>query len=165
MKEEIFGPLLPMVNVNDVEEAVSFVNAREKPLALYCFSKQQDFIKLLRDRTSSGSFVANDVLMQAALPSLPFGGVGESGLGGNYHGKFGFEVFSHRKPVYNAPLAMEGFNTVRYPPYNSKKLSLVQWVGEQEVTLSQYLFKPIMWLYMLAVFVVRLALLPRSRPN
>ncbi|KAJ8275515.1 hypothetical protein COCON_G00072670 [Conger conger] len=86
MQEEIFGPVLPIVTVSGVDEAISFINAREKPLALYVFSSRKRVIKRMIAETSSGGVTANDVLMHYTVPSLPFGGVGGSGMGG-YHGR------------------------------------------------------------------------------
>jgi len=86
MKDEIFGPLLPVLEVNSTDEAISFINNREKPLALYLFTGSQEIAEDFAARTSSGSFVVNEVMLQMAVDSLPFGGVGASGTGA-YHGE------------------------------------------------------------------------------
>uniref|UniRef100_A0A8D2NAQ8 Aldehyde dehydrogenase family 3 member A2 n=1 Tax=Zonotrichia albicollis TaxID=44394 RepID=A0A8D2NAQ8_ZONAL len=78
MEEEIFGPVLPIVTVMSVEEAIEFINLREKPLALYVFSNNKQLIRRVIAETSSGGMTANDVIMHSVLPELPFGGVGES---------------------------------------------------------------------------------------
>jgi acyl-CoA reductase-like NAD-dependent aldehyde dehydrogenase len=86
MQEEIFGPLLPVVNVKSPEDAVTFINEREKPLALYVFTADSRVQKLFTERTSSGGLCINDCIMHVVVETLPFGGVGHSGMGA-YHGK------------------------------------------------------------------------------
>lgn len=100
MSEEIFGPILPVIVVKDVNEAIDFINSREKPLTLYVFSTAKGIIDRFLNETSSGSVCANDALVQFTVDSLPFGGVGNSGMGA-YHGKTSFETFSHQKSGYN----------------------------------------------------------------
>ncbi|KAM7139694.1 aldehyde dehydrogenase family 3 member A2 isoform 1-T2 [Macrochelys suwanniensis] len=121
MKEEIFGPLLPIVTIKSADEAIQFINQREKPLALYLFSYDKKLIKRMISETSSGGVTANDVIMHYTLPDLPFGGVGNSGMG-NYHGKHSFETFSHRRSCLIKSLAMESVNKIRYPPNTQRKL-------------------------------------------
>ncbi|XP_075445714.1 aldehyde dehydrogenase family 3 member A2 isoform X2 [Ascaphus truei] len=123
MQEEIFGPLLPIVSVGNVEEAIQFINQREKPLALYVFSKDKKVIKKMISETSSGGVTANDVIMHFTVTELPFGGVGHSGMG-SYHGKHTFDTFSHKRSCLIKSLAMEGVNKLRYPPNSPKK---VEW--------------------------------------
>jgi len=125
MQEEIFGPLLPFVTVNNEREAVEFINNRPKPLALYIFTSNKNLAKTIINSTSSGSTCVNDVIFQIAPPSLPFGGVGESGLG-NYHGKYSFETFSHRRSVVYSPTWTEPILTKRNPPYTQKKTALLE---------------------------------------
>ena len=98
MREEIFGPILPILTVKDVDEAVDFVRAREKPLACYIFTASKATAADLLSRISSGGACVNDTIMQTASPHLPFGGVGASGMG-RYHGRTGFELFSNMKSV------------------------------------------------------------------
>jgi aldehyde dehydrogenase (NAD+) len=98
MREEIFGPILPIIKVKDMQEAKAFVKAGEKPLALYVFSSDRREQNDLFQTLSFGGGCINDVLVHAGNPDLPFGGVGESGMGA-YHGRHGFEAFSHRKAV------------------------------------------------------------------
>lgn len=86
MKEEIFGPILPIINVNSASEAVDFINRREKPLTLYLYSEDTNIQKKFMEQTSSGGMAINECLLQMSVDSLPFGGVGESGMGA-YHGK------------------------------------------------------------------------------
>ncbi|MDR1125322.1 MAG: aldehyde dehydrogenase family protein [Deltaproteobacteria bacterium] len=98
MREEIFGPLLPLLAFNTTEEALAFVNDREKPLACYIFTATPQNAAALLDGIGSGGACVNDTVLQAAAHTLPFGGVGGSGLG-RYHGRYGFELFSHLKSV------------------------------------------------------------------
>jgi len=119
MCEEIFGPIFPVIMINDVEEAISFVNDRPKPLALYIFSDtrvSEDIIK----RTSSGGVSVNDTILHNICNQLPFGGVGDSGIG-SYNGKFTFEEFTHRKAVLTRSFWMSD-SPVRYPPYTADKI-------------------------------------------
>ena len=120
MREEIFGPLLPIVNVNDEYGAVEFINARPKPLALYVFTSNKKLAKHIINSTSSGTTCVNDVIFQIAPPSLPFGGVGESGMG-NYHGKYSFDAFSHPRSVAYSATWSEPLVSKRNPPYNPRK--------------------------------------------
>ncbi|KAI6074401.1 Fatty aldehyde dehydrogenase isoform X2 [Aix galericulata] len=119
MEEEIFGPVLPIVSVKGVDEAIEFINSREKPLALYVFSHDKKLIKRVISETSSGGMTANDVLMHSTVLDLPFGG--NSGMGA-YHGKHSFETFSHHRACLIKDLKMEGMNKLRYPPGSQKKL-------------------------------------------
>ncbi|NXX50623.1 AL3A2 dehydrogenase, partial [Tricholaema leucomelas] len=123
MEEEIFGPVLPIVTVKSVDEAIEFINRREKPLALYIFSNNKQLIKQVTSETSSGGVTVNDVLIQYGILSLPFGGVGTSGMG-TYHGKHSFETFSHRRSYLIKDLKMDILSMWRYPPSSQKKLDL-----------------------------------------
>jgi len=96
MKEEIFGPILPIINVESVDEAIAYINAREKPLTLYVYSSRRRTVDALLTKTSSGGACVNDSMVQLSVLDLPFGGVGASGMGA-YHGKESFWTFSHRK--------------------------------------------------------------------
>ncbi|XP_061924403.1 aldehyde dehydrogenase, dimeric NADP-preferring-like isoform X2 [Entelurus aequoreus] len=122
MQEEIFGPLLPIVTVSGVEEAISFINEREKPLALYIFSSDKKTIKKMIEETTSGGVTVNDVMMHYTLNSLPFGGVGQSGMG-SYHGRHTFDRLSHHRACLVRSLAMESINLSRYPPQDSQRAS------------------------------------------
>eukprot|EP00794_Sanderia_malayensis_P013865 gene13865-15313_t len=126
MKEEIFGPLLPIVNVANQSEAIKLIAEREKPLALYVFSNTKANIDTFLDKTSSGAVCVNDSIVQAAVPSIPFGGVGQSGIGA-YHGKFSFECFSHRKACLIKKQNLEPLNAIRYPPYTDSNLKTACW--------------------------------------
>ncbi|XP_077403770.1 aldehyde dehydrogenase family 3 member A2b isoform X2 [Vanacampus margaritifer] len=121
MQEEIFGPLLPILTVNSLDDAIQFINKGEKPLALYVFSDNNEVIKKMRDETSSGGLLVNDCLVHFSVTSLPFGGVGNSGMG-CYHGKHTFDQLSHLRGCLIRALKMEGMNNMRYPPHTAKKL-------------------------------------------
>lgn len=118
MQEEIFGPILPIMDFEDVNEVINFVNEGEKPLALYIFSNNKQFTNKVLKETSSGDAAVNDVVSYMINDNLPFGGVGASGLGG-YHGKFSFDTFSHTKSVTYRSNIIDP--PVRYAPY---KMSL-----------------------------------------
>ncbi|XP_067101910.1 aldehyde dehydrogenase family 3 member A2-like [Osmerus mordax] len=120
MQEEIFGPLLPIVPVSDLDDAIRFINEREKPLALYVFSCDKNTIKRMLAETTSGGVTVNDVMMHYTLNSLPFGGVGNSGMG-RYHGKHTFDQLSHHRACLVRSLGMEGVNTARYPPQSRER--------------------------------------------
>jgi aldehyde dehydrogenase (NAD+) len=121
MREEIFGPILPVLTVKGTQEAIDFVNDREKPLALYVFSRDEEVQQEVLERTSSGGVCVNGTLLHISNPSLPFGGVGESGMGA-YHGRHTFETFSHRKAVLVRGLRFDP--SFFYPPYKSWKTKL-----------------------------------------
>lgn len=122
MADEIFGPILPVLGVGDVDEAIRFVNDREKPLALYAFSADDDTLEHIVANTSSGGVTLNHAVLHLAVPDLPFGGVGESGMG-SYHGKPGFDTFSHRKAVLDKPTFPDP--PLLYPPYSNLKQKIL----------------------------------------
>ncbi len=114
MTQEIFGPLLPVLDYRRLEEVTAHIRAQPKPLAVYLFTASRMVRNTVTERTSSGSVTVNDVLLQAASPYLPFGGVGKSGMG-RYRGKSSFITFSNRKAVLQRGLIPDW--TFRYPPY------------------------------------------------
>ncbi len=122
MQDEIFGPILPVLTVDDLHGAISFVNARPKPLALYAFSNDDETITTITDRTSSGGVCANHVMFHIGPPELAFGGVGNSGWG-RYHGRAGVDALSNMKPVYRRPVRPE--LAFIYPPYTRWKSRLL----------------------------------------
>ncbi|XP_010634084.1 aldehyde dehydrogenase family 3 member B2 [Fukomys damarensis] len=126
MQEEIFGPILPLMTVKSLDEAINFINHREKPLALYAFSNNSQVVNQVLDQTSSGNFRGNDGFLYATLLSLPFGGVGKSGMG-RYHGKFSFDTFSNHRACLISPSGLEKLNEIRYPPYSSQAQKLLRW--------------------------------------
>ena len=123
MADEIFGPILPVLAIGDVDEAIRFVNDREKPLALYAFSSDDDTLEHVVANTSAGGVTLNHAVLHLAVPDLPFGGVGQSGIGA-YHGKSGFDTFSHFKPVLDKPTRPDP--ALMYPPYNANKQKIIR---------------------------------------
>ncbi|RUO60477.1 aldehyde dehydrogenase family protein [Pseudidiomarina insulisalsae] len=124
MEEEIFGPVLPVLSVPNLASAIEFIRERDKPLALYGFSASARSLQQLTEQTHAGNQCNNDTLMFMLNPELPFGGVGNSGMG-RYHGKFGFDTFSHHKAVMQRPFWFDP--NFRYPPYTSFKQKLLRW--------------------------------------
>jgi len=114
MQEEIFGPVLPVITYEDLDNAIQMINRRPKPLALYIFSNNKDRQARVISRTSSGGACINDTISHIVPHSLPFGGVGESGTG-SYHGRASFETFSHRKSILKTSTRIDIKS--KYPPY------------------------------------------------
>ncbi|CAB1348306.1 unnamed protein product [Coregonus sp. 'balchen'] len=155
MQEEIFGPLLPIITVSGVDEAIQFINEREKPLALYVFSPDNKLIRRVIAETSSGALVANDCLVHFTVNALPFGGVGNSGMG-RYHGQHGFDQLSHLRACLIKKLNMEGANAMRYPPHTAKKLGWARFFLLKRVNLGR--LRPMVLLALfsaLAAFIVQ----------
>jgi len=123
MQEEIFGPVLPILPVGDLDRAIEFINERPKPLALYVFSRSRSAIERVLASTSSGGACVNATLLQLGPPELPLGGVGLSGTG-SYHGEAGFCTFSHEKSVFYRPLRPD--LALLYPPSSKFKLSVAR---------------------------------------
>ncbi|KAK3413848.1 hypothetical protein EUGRSUZ_I02377 [Eucalyptus grandis] len=123
MTEEIFGPLLPIITLNNIRESVEFINSRPKPLVIYAFTKDESFKRQLVLETSSGGVTFNDTMVQFLCDDLPFGGVGQSGFG-RYHGKYSFETFSHEKAIMTRGFFPE--IEPRYPPWNRFKLRFIR---------------------------------------
>ncbi|MFC9764887.1 aldehyde dehydrogenase family protein [Rhodococcus jostii] len=123
MNEEIFGPILPVVTVPSIDAAVDLVNSRPKPLALYVFAESDATVQTILDTTSSGSVGVNHLLYQLLVPDLPFGGIGNSGIG-DYHGEHGFATFSHRKSVLRKPTNPDP--SFAYPPYGALATRLLR---------------------------------------
>jgi aldehyde dehydrogenase (NAD+) len=124
MKDEIFGPILPVVTVQSVDEAIKFVNSRPKPLAAYLFTKTKNIRERVIKEVSAGGMLVNHLAFQFATSKLPFGGVGPSGMGA-YHGKWGFEEFSHKKSVLTKPTRPD-LSAMIYPPYTEKAWKLAR---------------------------------------
>lgn len=123
MQEEIFGPILPMITWKDFDEAVDFVRSREKPLALYIFSKDKKHIRQVQERLTYGGGCINDTIVHLSNPCMPFGGVGASGMG-SYHAKQGFDTFTHEKSTLKKALWLD--IPVRYAPYSSRLIRLLK---------------------------------------
>jgi len=123
MQEEIFGPVLPVIAYRDIAEACRIVAAREKPLVLYLFSRKRQVIDTVVRNTRAGGTVVNDTLIHFYQLNLPFGGVGQSGMG-KAHGFFGFEAFSNARGVLEQPTRFSSIQLL-YPPYTKLKRKLI----------------------------------------
>lgn len=123
MQEEIFGPILPLIPVESMDEAIAFVNGREKPLALYLFTKDPAVEQKVLARCSFGGGCVNDTIIHLATHDMGFGGVGQSGMG-NYHGKRSFDTFSHEKSIVKKALWLD--LPMRYMPYTKKNEKMVR---------------------------------------
>lgn len=117
MQEEIFGPILPILEYSRIEEAIAQINQLPKPLALYLFSQNSQLQRQVLEQVSSGTVVLNDAVLQFNIPQLPFGGVGQSGIG-SYHGFASFQTFSHYRSVLRRWFSLD--LNLRYPPYGNK---------------------------------------------
>jgi aldehyde dehydrogenase (NAD+) len=124
MTDEIFGPILPVMTVQSLDDAISFVNSRPKPLAAYLFTKTKSIRERVVNEVSAGGMVVNHLLFHFATNKLPFGGVGPSGMGA-YHGRFGFETFSHKKTVMTKRTRPD-VGAFIYPPYTEKAFKLAR---------------------------------------
>jgi aldehyde dehydrogenase (NAD+) len=125
MAAEIFGPILPILTYDSLDEVIVEINARPKPLALYIFATDRAVQNKIIESTASGGVVINEVIMQANLPSLPFGGVGASGMG-KYHGRASFDTFSHARSYLKRSTLID--IDVRSAPYTAVKLRLIKWL-------------------------------------
>jgi acyl-CoA reductase-like NAD-dependent aldehyde dehydrogenase len=125
MQEEIFGPILPLVPYDNLDDAIAYVNNRPRPLALYYFGNFDDHIQRVLNETVAGGVTINDALFHVTQDHLPFGGVGPSGMG-SYHGKFGFDTFSKLKPIFYQP-ALNGLWMFK-PPYGKRFESLIKFL-------------------------------------
>ncbi len=117
MKDEIFGPILPIITYNDRSDIEKWINSYEKPLGGYCFTEDKKFAHWFIGSFSYGGGVINDSIVQFVNERLPFGGVGNSGIG-SYHGRKTFDVFSHHKSMVHRRTWLD--LTIKYPPYEGK---------------------------------------------
>lgn len=125
LSEEIFGPILPVISIENIDDAIKYVNKRPKPLALYLFSNNKKIQDKIIASTSSGGVCINHTTLHYLVNGLPFGGVGTSGMG-SYHGKTSFETFSHKKSVLFKP---NGFDIpIIYPPHGNNKKKWLRWL-------------------------------------
>lgn len=133
MKEEIFGPILPVISYETLEEAIHFINRFERPLALYWFGKDNDAMSQVLELTRAGGVTINDTLLHIANDDLPFGGIGASGIGA-YHGKYGFDTFTHYKPVFTMKarfgIKALGGSKFIHPPYGKKIARLIKMLSK-----------------------------------
>jgi aldehyde dehydrogenase (NAD+) len=125
LHEEIFGPILPVVGYEKLADAVAFVRSRPKPLVLHLFTRSLAVEQSLIGQISSGSVIVNDAIVSQIISGLPFGGVGESGMG-SFHGRYTFEAFSREKAVVRRSLRAD--LDVRYPPFTSTKDRILKWL-------------------------------------
>lgn len=125
MQDEIFGPILPILSFTNLDDAISKVKERPKPLACYIYSKNRKIISKILHEVSFGGGAVNDSVMHLSNSNLPFGGVGLSGIG-SYHGKYGFDTFSHFKSILDKPLWFEA--NIKYAPYSNNKLKLLKFL-------------------------------------
>jgi aldehyde dehydrogenase (NAD+) len=125
MADEIFGPILPVISYSDLNDVVSKIKSRPKPLSCYIFSNDKATRNKLLKEISFGGGAVNDALMHVSNSNLPFGGVGNSGIG-SYHGEAGFITFSHFKSILEKSFWLEP--NLKYPPNTEKKLSWIKWL-------------------------------------
>jgi len=128
LREEIFGPVLPVLPFDDLDEVITRINGAPRPLALYLFERDRRRIERVLARTVAGGVTLNDTFMHVGPPQLPFGGVGASGMGA-YHGKAGFDAFSHMKPVFS----QRRFHPVSwlYPPYGARAERILRMIARR----------------------------------
>jgi aldehyde dehydrogenase (NAD+)/coniferyl-aldehyde dehydrogenase len=130
MREEIFGPILPLKPYDSLRQAIDYVNAGPRPLALYLFTRDRATVDAVLRQTISGAVCVNDTLAHIAADNLPFGGVGASGMG-HYHGREGFDTFSQLKPVLAR--RWPGVGSMLRPPYTDRHRKLLRWlIGDGE---------------------------------
>ncbi|XP_055624377.1 aldehyde dehydrogenase family 3 member A2-like isoform X2 [Toxorhynchites rutilus septentrionalis] len=151
MQDEIFGPILPIVNVEESHDAIEFINSRAPALVLYIFTQDKDLQEVFIHTTTSGGICLNDTILQFNVESLPFGGVGPSGMGA-YHGKYGFDSFTHKKSCL-----MKDFNALgeklassRYPPYSDSKISFLATMMKKRQGFSVK-FLPYLFMFVIGV--------------
>ena len=147
-KEEIFGPIMYTAPYKNIDECIEYINAKDKPLALYYFGSNSANKKLIEKRTSSGAFVCNDAVVHFTSHYLPFGGVGKSGMSA-YHGKFGFDNLSHLKPVLDRT---ELLLPLRYPPYTQGKISIMKFLMVNVNTTQNVIVRSVVMMIALVVF-------------
>lgn len=123
MQEEIFGPVMPVLTYSDIKDAIKYIDERPRPLAAYIFTSDRTFRETLLARLHFGGGCVNDTIIHLATEDMPFGGVGESGMG-HYHGRYGFETFSHLKSIVDKPLWLD--LPMRYQPYTRMKEKLIR---------------------------------------
>jgi aldehyde dehydrogenase (NAD+) len=124
MQNEIFGPILPVITVQSLDEAIRFVNSRPKPLSAYLFTKARATRERVIKEVPAGGMLINHLAFQVSTAKLPFGGVGASGMGA-YHGKWGFDEFSHRKSVLTKPTRPD-LSSLTYPPYTARAFKMAR---------------------------------------
>ncbi|KAK3820348.1 MAG: Aldehyde/histidinol dehydrogenase, partial [Benniella sp.] len=154
MEDELFGPLLPLIRVTDVDDAIEYINSKHDPLALYVFSSNKKFVNKVLESTRSGGALVNDTLVHVMEGNLPFGGIGNSGMG-SYHGKESFDAFTHVRAVMIRGLnpVLEKFNNMRYAPHTKQKLTLAVWALETVPHFKKgFIAKYIRWIVLAVIF-------------
>ncbi|KAF9926159.1 Aldehyde dehydrogenase [Linnemannia zychae] len=136
MESEIFGPILPIWVVDNLDEGINHVNRNDQPLALYVYSNNTKLVEHILENTRSGGVVVNDSLIQFMITSLPFGGTGPSGIG-NYHGKRSFDIFSHERATVVKNQSFQKALSISYPPYTEKKTSWLEWLLFDKAKFSE----------------------------
>jgi len=133
MREEIFGPVLPVIGYKTLNDAIAFINARERPLALYCMTQKREYREAVLQRTISGGVTINGTFLHNAQEDLPFGGVGKSGIGA-YHGIVGFRRFSHARAIHQVRV----LNVLHFlsPPYTWISRQVIRWLGSRRAADS-----------------------------
>ncbi|CEF63604.1 Aldehyde dehydrogenase NAD(P)-dependent family and Aldehyde dehydrogenase domain and Aldehyde/histidinol dehydrogenase domain and Aldehyde dehydrogenase, N-terminal domain and Aldehyde dehydrogenase, C-terminal domain-containing protein [Strongyloides ratti] len=127
MEDEIFGPILPIITVSNIDEAIEYIKNGERPLASYIFTRSKTSCERFLNDVISGGCTINDVIMHLTVDTLPFGGIGKSGMG-RYRGKFGFDTFTHGKAVLKKGFFLESLMKMRYPPMNIKKFNNLKYL-------------------------------------
>eukprot|EP01080_Neovahlkampfia_damariscottae_P006968 gene6968-11134_t len=153
MQEEIFGPILPVIAVDGIDEAIQFIkDMKDKPLASYIFSSNSENQKKFISKVTSGGAGVNEAVMHVACEDLPFGGVGKSGLGRGYNGKSTFDIFTHEKSVLNKATWMD--SGLRYPPYTPGNVKILKFL--QNFKIGDYLLYLILSLVVIIAIVYKL---------
>ncbi|GJQ74165.1 putative aldehyde dehydrogenase [Trypoxylus dichotomus] len=157
MQEEIFGPILPIFRIHDAFDAMYFIAKREKPLALYIFAQDRNVIDKMIEKTSSGGICVNDTLIHVSVPSLPFGGVGQSGMGG-YHGKHSFDTFVHKRGalIRSSSKFTEKLQAIRYPPYSRRNFLLFKRILKPPLKTHIFDYLPYALVFVLGILVALL---------
>jgi aldehyde dehydrogenase (NAD+) len=125
LHEEIFGPILPVVGYEDLEQAIAFVRSRPKPLQFHLFTNDRQLQRRIINTMSAGTIMVNDSIVSQIVPGLPFGGVGNSGMG-SFHGRYTFDAFSRPKSVLHRSFYAD--LDVRYPPFTAMKDRILRWL-------------------------------------
>ncbi|KAF9543781.1 Aldehyde dehydrogenase [Mortierella hygrophila] len=159
MEEEIFGPLLPLIRVTDIDDAIEYINSKDEPLALYIFSTNRKLVNKVLDSTRSGGVLVNDTLMHVSEGTLPFGGTGPSGMG-SYHGKSSFDAFTHVRSTMIKGLSpvIESAMGLRYAPYTPWNMTVAKMLMETTPQFKRgFLQKYIKWIVVVLLFGVHYA--------
>ena len=144
MQDEIFGPILPVFTIDSIEQGIHLINRSDRPLALYIFSEDRPSIDRIMTKTSSGGVCVNETMYHLAVPDLPFGGVGASGMG-KYHGEWGFKEFSNARAILDRETSFDP--DLRYPPYDKNKVRKLKTLMETRIRLPGFMGRAFTGLY------------------